>query len=238
MAGLTQRRTNGLAATNGVTHSDFVTPSNGASHSAEAFPENGDAKQLSRSSSSNTETEVIPTAANSKGKSLAQRSQIPYSFYVTFGTILSLEYFGGLYTYATLQSWYQSLAQSTVVIGELLQYATDVLQSPFRRDAASSVDTKDVLFVAVLLAFLLPLFYVFFVAPFRAGFWTGKKTKRHQFHRYMGLSYLVHYVLAWIEFFQFTASSQTSLLCHVIAVMGTFLNFYFNESLSVTVVVY
>jgi hypothetical protein len=217
MAGLTQRRTNGVAAANGVTNSDPFKLSNG-SHSTQT--EHGDSENWGRSSN---DSESVPTAANSKGKSLAQRSQIPYSFYVTFGTIVSLEFFGGLYTFATLQSWYQSLSQSAVMMGELLQYSADVLLSPFRRDGSTSVETswKDVLYVAAVLLFVIPLFYVFFVAPFRAGFWTGKKTKRHQFHRYMGLSYLIHYVLAWVEFFRFTSTSQTSLLCHVIAVMGT-----------------
>jgi hypothetical protein len=225
MAGLTQRRTNGVAgATNGLTNTDPSKLSNG-SHSVESVPENGDSKNLGRVSSNDNENEAIPTAANSKGKSLAQRSQIPYSFYVTFGTIISLEFFGGLYTYATLQSWYQSLSQSAVTMVELFQYSADVLLSPFRRGGNASVEAswKDVVFVSTVLLFLIPLFYVFFIAPFRAGFWTGKKTKRHQFHRYMGLSYLIHYVLAWVEFFLYTSTSQTSLLCHVIAVMGAFL---------------
>jgi hypothetical protein len=224
MAGLTQRRTNAVEATNGGTSLDPSKLPNG-SHATfmenGSSPENGDSQHLS-GSNNNSENEAIPTAANSKGKTLAQRSQIPYSFYVTFGTIVSLEYFGGLYTYATLHSWYQSLLQSAVMLGDLFQYSVVVLLSPLQRDGNVEGETswKDVLFVSTVLLLLVPLFYVFFVAPFRAGFWTGKKTKRHQFHRYMGLSYLIHYVLAWVEFFLFTASSQTSLLCHVIAVMG------------------
>jgi hypothetical protein len=174
----------------------------------------------------------VPTAANSKGKSLKERSQIPYSFYITFSTILSLQYCSGLYTYSAIQSWYNSLSQSTYTMIDLLSYSRNVFlslpglssiitTSDSTNDSSGPITQMEYIFVITIwTVVILPLFYVFFIAPFRAGFWTGRKSKRHVFHRYMGLCYLIHYVLAWIEFFTNPSSSKTSYLCHIIAVMG------------------
>jgi hypothetical protein len=223
MAGLTQRKI-ATVATSIATTSDASKSSNGVNDSRTdlqySSPHESDASLHKSSSNGN-----IPTAANSKGKTLAERSQIPYSFFVTFGTIISLEYFGGLYSYTTITSWYTSLYQSTIMVGQLLYYTGNVLLSPFqsKNDGVTTTATSqmDFIYVCALLLALLPLLYVFFIAPFNAGFWTGRKSKRHLFHRYMGLSYLIHYVLAWVEFFMFD-TSKTSYLCHIIAVMGTF----------------
>ena len=176
-------------------------------------------------------TTSVPTAANSKGKSLKERSEIPYSFYITFGTIISLQYFGGLYSdSAMLRSWYTSLYQSIITLTELVRYSQVILLSPPLSSSPTTTTStttttistwKEYTFVLTIwCVVILPLVYVFFVAPFFAGFWTGRKSKRHVFHRYMGLCYLIHYVLAWIEFFTNPGSSKTSYLCHIIAVMG------------------
>jgi hypothetical protein len=250
MAGLTQRKT--TAAINSTTEEETSTSSstnyyNGKDHhqngSSNGYYPNGTTEAQDNASTA-TKTS-IPTAANSKGKSLKERSAIPYSFYVTFGTIIGLQYFGGLYDSTTtsttspsattfLRSWYTSLYQSIITLLQLLQYSRTILLSPPSLSSTTSTSAttttatnstfatwKEFLFVLTLwCVVILPLLYVFFIAPFRAGFWTGRKSNRHMFHRYMGLCYLFHYVLAWIEFFTNPSSSKTSYLCHIIAVMG------------------
>lgn len=231
MAGLTQRKTSAIGSTdsnssnnNKNNNSNIVgsSYSNGDNDNKDLHHTNGTTSVMD----SNKTTTSIPTAANSKGKSLKERSTIPYSFYVTFGTIIGLQYFGGLYdTTATVRSWYSSLYQSIITLLQLVQYSRTILLSPpsssTTTTASSTTTWKEFIFVLTLWGVvILPLIYVFFIAPFRAGFWTGRKSSRHMFHRYMGLCYLLHYVLAWIEFFTNPASSKTSYLCHIIAVMG------------------
>lgn len=241
MAGLTQRKTaaigstdnnsnnkndvgNGISSTLKNDNDKYHPHNNGSSNGTSSYP-NG---TTSTEDSTSKARIAVPTAANSKGKSLKERSAIPYSFYVTFGTILSLQYFGGLYdTTATVRSWYTSLYQSIITMIQLIQYSQTILVSPpsvgISTTTRSNSNTTWPEFTFVLTLWcvvILPLIYVFFVAPFRAGFWTGRKSNRHMFHRYMGLCYLLHYVLAWIEFFTHPAASKTSYLCHIIAVMG------------------
>jgi hypothetical protein len=243
MAGLTQRTTATVAA-NGTNSSSASKQQQQQPILDTTITTTYNGTSANKDSTSGTAT--VPTAANSKGKSLKERSQIPYSFYVTFGTILSLQYGGGLYTYTTLQSWYQSLLQSIYTMIDLLHYSRTVfasLLSSFIRTTGTTVlsnnnsttnipqiTTMEYIFVVTLwIVVILPLLYVFFIAPYRAGFWTGRKSTRHVFHRYMGLCYLIHYVLAWIEFFNHTSTSKTSYLCHIIAVMGKgFLYFVYN----------
>ena len=234
MAGLTQRKTTSIASADNKNNANIEngTPSSTINyddkdHHQNVYP-NGTASANDSGTSSRKATTSIPTAANSKGKSLKDRSAIPYSFYVTFGTIIGLQYFGGLYdTSATLRSWYTSLYQSIITLLQLVQYSQKTILSPPSVSSTTTVSStnsttwKEFLFVLSLwCVVILPLIYVFFIAPFRAGFWTGRKSNRHMFHRYMGLCYLIHYVLAWIEFFTNPASSKTSYLCHIIAVMG------------------
>jgi hypothetical protein len=167
-----------------------------------------------------------PKAANSKGKSLAERSQIPSSFLVTFGTILGLQCASGMWTAETLQRWCNSLHESALtgralLIGSTRQLLQLDTNSSTAGAGSTAVVTADRVKTALIAVSCAALFYVFFVAPFMAGLWTGRKARRHKFHRYMGLSYLIHYVLAWIEFFtNYEGSAKSSYLCHVIAVHG------------------
>lgn len=197
---------------------------------------NGNGNQHSNiNGTSETMSTTAPTAANSQGKSIAERSQIPYSFAITYGTVLGLEWFGGLWRPETATHWWDSLAQSTRALWDLLVYTQSVLvrlvvgstQTIDGSTAANALEWREIITTLTVLAVCLSLSYVFFVAPFRAGLWTGRKAKRHVFHRYMGLCYLIHYVLAWVEFFATSSSSATdaapprhSYLCHIIAVMG------------------
>ena len=193
---------------------------NGSSNGTTSVNDSSKTSVTTNNTTTTTAT-TVPTAANSKGKSLKERSAIPVSFYITFGTILGLQYFGGVYDdTATLRSWYMSLYESILTLIQLVRYSQTILLSP-PSSSASTTTWREFGFVATLWGVvILPLVYVFFIAPFRAGFWTGRKSRRHVFHRYMGLCYLLHYVLAWIEFFTNPTSSKTSYLCHIIAVMG------------------
>jgi hypothetical protein len=74
---------------------------------------------------------------------------------------------------------------------------------------------------AVVVAATCAMSYVLLWRPFRAGLWTGRRARRHKFHRYMGLAYLVQYFCAWIEFFvHYERGGATSYLPHFIAVNG------------------
>ena len=230
MAGLTQRKSTAIGSTNvsnGTSSSFKTTDDHHSSNGDSSHNNNGGTypNGVAAVKDSNNKTSAVPTAANSKGKTLKERSEIPYSFYVTFGTIISLQFFGGLYGTATLRSWYTSLYESIITLVQLVRYSQTIIRSPPSWSAtattAATTTWNEYLFVLTIWAVvILPLVYVFFIAPFGAGFWTGRRSNRHMFHRYMGLCYLVHYVLAWIEFFTNPKSSQTSYLCHIIAVMG------------------
>jgi hypothetical protein len=122
----------------------------------------------------------------------------------------------------TVQSWYSSLKESTVTALRLMGYTRYLATTAVSGDSRSAAGiewteyarTGSICFVCAC------LFYVFFVAPFVAGMWTGRKSRRHKFHRYMGLNYLIHYVFAWIELFTDYGAAKNSHLCHLVAVIG------------------
>jgi hypothetical protein len=233
MAGLTQNSSNGVATQRATTTTTTVPPpkkvsydddSQAATKSTTTTPPvplstNGSSissRVDTNGSNGGGGVKNVPTAAHSKGKSIAERSRIPNSFWITYGTICGLECWSGMWTMETLTRWWNSLCTSTRTLGRLAVETATQLGRPSLhsgRELAQSV---------LILAICASLAYVFFIAPFRAGLWTGRKARRHIFHRYMGLSYLVHYVLAWIEFFtNYQSAGQHSYLCHIIAVMGT-----------------
>lgn len=163
-----------------------------------------------------------PTAAMTKGKSLKDRSKIPYSFAVTFGTILGLQYAAGVWSEESIRSWGDSLRQSSVRLVEMARYPMDLFLGG-KYDKVTGWHYGQTAFLA---AFALFLFYVFFVAPAMKGLWTGSgngKKSRAMFHRYSGLTYLIHYVLAGVEMATlYESSGKTSLLTHIVAVIGAF----------------
>lgn len=157
-----------------------------------------------------------PTAAMSKGKSLKDRSKIPPSFAVTFGTILGLQCFSGMWQLSTLESWISSLQYSFIELATLTMNAIQVVfgQAP----AGSLFQYAQTIILTTFCGFLA---YVFFVAPALAGLWTGRKARRAVFHRYMGLSYLIHYMLACVELLTNYTAAKNSYLGHIVAVTGT-----------------
>ena len=180
-----------------------------------------DAADGNRTTTTTTNHNKLLTVAGSKGKSLQERGQIPNSFYVTLATIFGLQYFSGLWCLATFERWYSSLKESTVTAASLIGYTRDLAQRAVS-DQAHSIAVTEYARTGAIVLFCLSLSYVFVVAPAKAGFWTGPRARRHQIHRYMGLSYLLHYALAWIEFFTNYETSRTSYLVHIITLNGMY----------------
>lgn len=250
MAGLTQRTTE---ATRRAAAADSATAPIGNNmvtiKEEEDINSRSPTPPMSNSSSSTNLNLVMlngaPAAAanGSKGKSLAERSEIPYSFMITFGTVLGLQYFSGMWQWATLDSWYASLKTSSVTTVALLDYARSLAATGWNEGLVVVRNTKipataaappswiEYVSTFTICALCASLFYVFFVAPFAAGMWTGRKARRHKFHRYMGLAYLIHYVLAWVEFFTNYGAAKNSYLCHIVAVIGMFIFLFGRTSL-------
>ena len=221
MAGLTQRSTAATREASKQQQQQYQAP-------AAVDNDDADGKESPRSASppmsdsgAETKIENVPgTVAGSKGKSLKERGQIPYSFFVTLGTIFGLQYFSGMWRRETLDRWLSSLKESAITAASLLGYTRDLARTAVS-EQADSIAWTEYARTSVTVLLCLCLFYVFVVAPARAGFWTGRKSRRHRIHRYMGLSYLAHYTLAWIEFFTNYEASRSSYLVHIIAVNGT-----------------
>jgi hypothetical protein len=139
--------------------------------------------------------------------------------YIVYGSIIGLQYFGGMWSVDTPKSWYSSMTTSGASFYEWMGYTRDLTKSAVDGDYA---DWKEYATTGIISFFGLSLFYVFIIAPLMAGFWTGPKTKKHKFHRYMGLLYLLQYFLAWVEFLtNYTNGAAASYLPHFIALNGT-----------------
>ena len=155
---------------------------------------------------------------SSKGKSLAERSKIPYSLYLTAGITLFSQYITGIYAAETLQSWYTSMKTSSETTMGYLRYMRDLVQGAAIGDWE---EPTTYLKAGLVIAICILLIYVLLWAPFRAGLWTGARARRHKFHRYMGLAYLVQYFFAWVEFASnYENGGATSFVPHFIAVNG------------------
>ena len=81
---------------------------------------------------------------------------------------------------------------------------------------------KECLVAFIVLTFLSSIFFVLLVVPLRAGMWTNRtRIKRHKLHRYFGLSFLIAYTFAWIEFsFDYENRGKHSYLPHIISING------------------
>lgn len=183
----------------------------------------------SMSSSSSLATSRDPSAddlsrlasTNSKApikKTLDERRRIPLSAYVSWGLVLSLQYFSGMWHISTLESWMASMTKSSKTVHNLLLYFRDLTRSFFAGELQSWKEFGQALVVMAVVGSML---HVFFIAPFRAGLWTGPRSRRALVHRYMGLFFLVQYALAWVEFLTDYESAKSSFLPHTIALNGT-----------------
>jgi hypothetical protein len=153
-----------------------------------------------------------------KRKSLKERSAIPNSMYVVYGTIFSLQYFGGMWSLETPISWYSSMTTSAASFYEWMGYTRDLTKSAAEGEHH---DWKEYATTGIIGLFGLSVFYVFVIAPLMAGSW-NPTTKKHKLHRYAGLTYLTQYFLAWVEFCtNYTDGAASSYLPHFIALNGT-----------------
>lgn len=152
-------------------------------------------------------------------QSLEERSRVPLSFYVTVGTVLSLQYVAGYWTVDSLISWKDSMVFGAYQTRDALIYLRTLMESVAMGEP---IDMKEVA-VAVIATFLIAsTLYVLIVAPLMAGFWTGPRTSRHKIHRYMGLAFLTQYFLAWVEFVSKynDPTAEDSIIPHFIALNG------------------
>ena len=175
----------------------------------------------SSANSSSDDLQSMDDKANtSKGKSLLERSRIPNSFYLTVAIIFLLQYWAGWHRIETIQSWYRSVKTSAHTAVELLGYTLYTTKAALKGEL---VDHSEYLKLAIVCAVTFSMIYVFFLAPFRAGLWTGARAKRHKVHRYMGLMFLMQYFFAWIEFStNYENGGAHSVLPHFISLNGEF----------------
>jgi hypothetical protein len=176
-------------------------------------------KEFTTTSAQKASLEEPTKNLRSKGKTLEERNAIPASFYLCFGTILGFQYFSGMWTMATIESYQRSIGTAVSALSSWLQYLQDIVKVANSENSAS-VESSEYWKAALIVGVCAMLFGVFFVAPFRAGLWTGRKARRHKFHRYQGLNYLIHYVFALAEFFGDYDQSRSSYLCHLVGVFG------------------
>ena len=179
----------------------------------------------SSTSSSSEDLKSMDTTAShadpggSKGKSLAERARIPPSFLLTAAITLSLQFMTGIYSVETFQSWQSSMTTSAETTFGFLEYFRALTRAALEGDFVEDPTTYVKVFLMLAVCFLS--IYVFLLAPLRAGLWTGARARRHKFHRYMGLAYLVQYFFAWVEFgSNYENGGATSYLPHFIALNG------------------
>jgi len=189
---------------------------------AQNVSEKAEAVEAPSSSSASTKTTTsngmdAVKAAPSK-KSLEERSKIPNSFYVTVFGYIAMAYFGNVFRMETLYSWMNSMLLSTDKVYASLVYSQELASSLVKGESRPVSEYVQVSFITLS---VLSLLYIFVWAPFRAGFWTGSRSRRHVIHRYMGLAYMLQYFLAWFEFStNYEESGKDSFLPMFIALNG------------------
>jgi hypothetical protein len=182
------------------------------------------------STSSSSETSTANNVTNNNfnknatARTLADRSTIPPTAYLCLCIVTGLQVSGGLWTFNALLDWIHSVTVASLAFSDwckhVLLFCIPFLSNPISH--AQTVARVETFYVISTLLIATSVLMVFFIAPFRAGFWTGTRSHRHQFHRYAGLLYLIQYVLAWIEYLtHYHDTAPTSYLPHTIAVNGT-----------------
>jgi len=181
-------------------------------------------------SNSSVDLNSLDPKVSSRGKSLRDRSRIPASAYVTFGSILMLQYCSGVWAPETLKSYYSSVTISVETLGELLGYTRDLTRTAIDGEYREWTEYAK---TATTVTVIFSLVYVFFLAPLRAGLWTGSRARKHIFHRYMGLLFLAQYFLAWIEIAtNYEGGAESSFLPHFISVNGMFPTVLYTDDLA------
>ena len=177
----------------------------------------GDSYSSSKRFISDDEERKPPLAKIKKSRSLKERSKIPHSFYLSVVLVLALSYASGIFT----------SPETTIftVIGSC-QYSFSTLTSfitsiPSIIRTATSRSIMELLFLLGMTCAITLSVLMLFVAPLKAGMWTGQRAKRHVAHRYMGLVFLIQYSLAWVEFATNYDSYKNSYIPATIALNGT-----------------
>lgn len=153
-----------------------------------------------------------------KRKSLKERSKIPASFYVVLISVFGLEYFSGMWKWATVERWMKSMRVSIEQVAGMLTYTLELFQSAVtgeKREASEYIQT------AIVAVLVFSLAYVFLIAPALAGLWSFPRARKATLHRFMGLAYITQYSLAWVEFLTlYGAGAESSYLTHTAALNG------------------
>jgi hypothetical protein len=153
-----------------------------------------------------------------KRKSLKQRSQVPNSFYLSVVLVLAQSYASGIFTSpaTTIGTVYGSFQYSLRNLFTCIPSIIDFWSE--NQDSRSMIECTIFLGLACAIVSSLEML---FVAPFKAGMWTGQRAKRHVIHRYMGLLFLIQYSLAWVEFTTNYEGYKHSYFPFAIALNGT-----------------
>jgi len=207
---------------------DSPPPSSNSSSS-----ENQKTVSNSETASSAATARSSSARSDTKGKSLEDRSKIPVSLYVTLTVVFGFQHFAGIWRPETVRSFLESVRTSNATIRGGLEYWRDLCKSLATEDSSSTASTtisrrdgdegrqtEDYVRAAMIFLSVASLAYVFVIAPFRAGLWTGPRARKHKLHRYMGLSFMALYTLTWVEFFTNYEAAEVSVIPHVVALNG------------------
>lgn len=154
-----------------------------------------------------------------KMESLRDRGKIPNSFYVSVICIGLLQGCSGMYKLGTVQSWWSSVITSLRKCSDIMEYERDLMKSIFTGDLR---EPREYMQAGIVTFLVGSIFWVLIGIPFKAGLWTGQRATRHKIHRYMGLCFLLQYVLSWVEFItNYHGAGEYSVLPHAVALNGT-----------------
>jgi hypothetical protein len=139
------------------------------------------------------------------------------SFYMSSAIILTAQFVGDVWSIDTLKNWLLAMKTAGISTRDTLAYLRDLTQAAARGEVDS---WSEFIFACAITGLVACLLYVLIGAPLRAGFWTGRKARRHKMHRYMGLSYLLQYGAAWVVYCTHYEQAKDSYLSHFIAING------------------
>lgn len=195
-----------------ISHHDFV----GGYYSVDN--DSSDAVLSSTTSPRSDEvSKFSPHEKFSKVKSLKDRAKVPGSLYLSMALVSTAHYCGDIWSPSVLQNWMDSMVDGGRITTKASQYLKGLTKDAMQGKIDSWYDFGR---VCVFTGLVTALLYVLFVAPFRAGFWTGSRSSKHKMHRYMGLAYLIQYFVAWAQYIGNYDAARQSYLSHFIALNG------------------
>jgi hypothetical protein len=186
--------------------------------SANPFPSSSVTTTTTTATTTTTTTTTTTATSTSttprQRKTLQDRKRIPFSIYLTVIVCLLLQFAAGVWDASTLVLWKDSMCMAW---GKFLQHVYYLGKPPSSTTTTTSAQ-REYAQTVVLACLTLSVVYVFFLAPLKAGLWTGQRAKRHLVHRYGGLTYMLQYAAAWLEFgSQYNPSSN---ITHFISING------------------